>query len=72
MWGQNEERKMSEALDDIKDYRKTVLTELLGQCTPKQQDLFNRMYGSLEAIPEEKIDWAIQQCERTVEKNNTK
>jgi hypothetical protein len=46
-----------------------ILKELLLQCTKDQVELFNRMYGSVDSIKDDKIDWAIQQCERTVEKN---
>jgi len=45
------------------------LRELLAQCTEGQLDLFNRMYRSVDAIPLEKINWAIQQCERTIANN---
>jgi hypothetical protein len=27
------------------------------------------MYGSIETIEDNKIEWAIQQCERTIENN---
>lgn len=60
---------MSEALNKIKDYRKKSLIDLYDQLTPAQQDLFNRMYIDVKEIPDDKIDWAIQQCERTISKN---
>ena len=64
---------MSKTLDDIAvhnaAYRKAQLHELLDQCTEEQRAFFDRMYGSRDTIPEEKIDWAIQQCERTIVKN---
>lgn len=63
---------MSEALNKIKDYRKKSLIDLYDQLTPAQQDLFNRMYVGVEEIPDDKIDWAIQQCERTISKNKQK
>lgn len=63
---------MSEALDKIRNFKSQILQELYDQCTPEQQQLFNRMYESTDQIPEDKIDWAIQQCERTVEKNKRK
>ena len=67
---------MSKILDKIAahnaTYRKTQLHNLLDQCTKEQQAFFDRMYGSRDTIPEEKIDWAIQQCERTITKNETK
>ena len=60
----------SENLKKVKDYRKQLLQELYDQQTDAAKDLFNRMYVSVDKIPEEKIDWAIQQCERTLEKQN--
>ena len=48
------------------------LRKLLSQCTDKQVDIFNRMYKSVDVIPFSKIDWAIQQCERTIVNNNKK
>jgi hypothetical protein len=62
---------MSESLDKIKKYRKQILTELYNQCTESQQTKFNLLYGSLETISEDKIDLAIQVCERTVKSNNS-
>lgn len=45
------------------------LKELLAKCTSEQVDLFNRMYQSVDVIPLDKMNWAIQQAERTIEKN---
>ena len=57
---------------------KKILKKLLPQCTPGEQLMFKRMYchKNLEASPEEaidqmnpeKMDWAITQCESTIEK----
>ena len=44
------------------------LYQLYHQLNKAQQSLFNMMYGSIDTIKEEKIDWAIKQCERTLEK----
>jgi 3-methyladenine DNA glycosylase AlkC len=60
----------SKALEEIELFRKEKLKSLYEQCTKPQQDLFNRMYGSLEQIPPSKIDWAIKQRERTIIKNH--
>ena len=62
----------SKTLEEIELFRKEKLKSLYEQCTKPQQDLFNRMYGSLEKIPLDKVDWAIQQCERTISKNQKK
>ena len=45
------------------------LYQLYHQLNKAQQNLFNMMYGSIDTIKEEKIEWAIKQCERTLEKN---
>ncbi len=63
---------MSEALNKIKEFKLSTLTDLYNQLKPEQQDLFCRLYiGGIEKIEESKIDWAIQQCERTIIKNNS-
>ena len=61
---------------------KEMLKELLAQCTEQQQVMFKRMYSHnnldlpinevVEKMKDEKIDWAITQCERTVENNKIK
>lgn len=61
---------------------KTILKDLLHQCTESQQLLFKRMYShnnlectideAVDNIDSSKIDWAISQCERTVLKNQNK
>jgi hypothetical protein len=60
----------SVVLNRLRLEKKRALVELYNQCTEPQQEIFNRMYGSTDTIPEEKINWAIQQCERTIFKNN--
>ena len=58
----------TKALDEIKEFRCNKLQELLDQCTEPQQNKFFRMYGTLNAheMADDKIDWAIQQCENTL------
>jgi len=63
---------MSEVLNRLKAEKKKILVDLYNQCTDAQQDIFNRMYGSTDNVSDAKMDWAIQQCERTVIKNNEK
>lgn len=48
---------------------RTKLTNLYYQLSEGQKALFNRMYGSIETIEDSKIEWAIQQCVRTIENN---
>ena len=61
---------MSETLKRIDDFEKEQLRLLLNQCTGKQINFFDRMYGSINEIKKEKIPHAIRQCERQIEKNN--
>lgn len=46
-----------------------VLKKLLAQCTEAQRKFFDRLYGSIDKIPYEKMDHAITQAQRSVEKN---
>lgn len=48
---------------------RTKLTNLYYQLTDVQKEFFNRMYGSIETIKDNKIEWAIKQCERTLQNN---
>ena len=75
---------MSEALKKIDEFRANLLRELLSRCTEPQIEIFNKMYGSIDHIIEgrhpndkvqltrketnDKVEWAIQQCERTLNK----
>jgi hypothetical protein len=59
---------------------RTILKDLLAQCTEGQQLLFKRMYSpnnlalpintAVDLMDPDKIDWAITQTERTVAKNS--
>lgn len=56
-----------------------ILKQLLSECTEEQQLMFKKMYSNhhnelpinevVDKMDTDKIDWAISQCERTVEKN---
>lgn len=58
---------------------KDILKGLLSQCTEGQQMMFKKMYShknlelpineAVDKMDSDRIDWAISQCERTVEKN---
>ncbi len=64
---------MSEALEKIEKYKRDILRELFSQCTEKQQEFFDHMYAyGIENMPEDKINWAIKQCENTIKRNNLK
>jgi hypothetical protein len=47
-----------------------VLFELLSQTTIHQQEFFERLYPmGINQIPYEKLNWAIQLCQRAIQKN---
>ena len=63
----------------IKNVAKEMLKELLAECNEGQQLMFKRMYCHknlglpinevVDQMDDDKIDWAITQIERTIEKN---
>lgn len=65
----------------IETQTRKYLKELLEQCTEGQQLMFKRMYSHkdlekdinqvVDDMPESKLDHAVTQCERSVEKNNS-
>ena len=65
----------------LKSATQQILKDLLSQCRKDQQMLFKRMYSHenlelpindvVDQMDEEKMDWAVSQVERTVEKNKT-
>jgi len=67
---------------NIKTLGRDILKDLLSQCTEDQQMLFKRMYSHddlernindvVDQMPDDKINWAISQCERTVYNNAMK
>ena len=68
--------------ETLKNTAKEMLKDLLAQCTNEQQMMFKRMYcyanlelpinEAVDQMADDKIDLAITQCERTVEKNKSK
>lgn len=55
--------------EQTEDFKREKLRGVLSKCTEKQIAFFNRMYGSVETIPVDKMDWAYQQVIRTLEKS---
>lgn len=58
--------------------KKQIIKNLLAKCTPDQQAMFKRMYGSVKEElhnvvdsikPDISLDFVIRQCETTVQKN---
>jgi len=60
----------TKTLNEIREFRNKKLQEMLNQLPKGWVNKFERMYGTTEAslIPEDKIDWAIQQCENSLRK----
>jgi len=71
----------SPALQRIDKFKRDILKELLQECTESQHMNFKRMYShkaldipineAVDKMADDKIDWAICQCETTVKKNKT-
>lgn len=65
----------------LKNAAKIILKDLLAECTEGQQIMFKKMYchknlglsinDAVDQMDDDKIDFAITQAERTVEKNIT-
>ena len=56
--------------EKVRDFKRELVADLLKRCTEKQREFFNKMYGSIETIKENKMRHAYYQCRRTVEKND--
>lgn len=64
--------------ETLKKFARDSLKEGLAKCTDGQQLLFKRMYAHknldmdindvVDSMPAEKLDWAMQQVERTLAK----
>jgi alpha-mannosidase len=64
------------------NFAKERLKNLLTECTDGQQLLFKRMYSNgnlslsiydtVDQMDDHRLDWALSQVERTIEKNNSK
>lgn len=63
--------------DKLQNYARSELKKMLAKCTEPQQLLFKRMYSHsdltldinsvVDNMPEDKLDWAMQQCQRTLQ-----
>ena len=64
---------MSETLDRLKhlelNAKRAALGGLLLRCTGEQTTTFEKFYGRVDSIPENKLNAAILLCERTIAKN---
>lgn len=65
----------------LQNFARNELKKDLAQCTKKQQHLFKQMYGFknidkdinyiVDNMQEEKLDWAMRQVERTLDKRKS-
>lgn len=53
----------------VANVARRALRKKLSKCTFKQKKLFNFMYGSIDEIPLSKLEWAEQQIDRALIKN---
>jgi len=53
----------------VEDFKRAMLRDALAQCTESQQAMFSRLYPG--TVPEDKLENAIDLCERTIRKNLT-
>jgi len=54
----------------VENFKRDELGKLLIHCTEKQQAFFRKIYKSVEEIPEDRINRAVQQVEATIKLNN--
>jgi hypothetical protein len=57
---------------DVVEFLRDKIRNGLSQCTPEQRALFNKMYKSVEEVPDDLLEWALSQVERTIKLYNTK
>lgn len=64
--------------EQLQSFARAELKSNLAQCNEKQKTLFKRMYAEgemelpinevVDRMPESKLDWAMQQVSRTLQK----
>lgn len=68
--------------NELEAFARTTLKSGLAKCTDRERKLFRQMYGHtlpngnvdkvVDLMPSEKLDWAMEQVKRTLEKHNAK
>lgn len=62
----------------LQTFARTMLKTGLAECSKDQQEMFKRIYADdldlhidvvVDRMPENKLDWAMQQIENTIRKN---
>lgn len=61
--------KIQKEQDRVEEYRRQTLKELYLRLHPNQKEIFNKMYVNVDNVTGEQINWAIKQCERTIQAN---
>lgn len=59
----------SDAIKLVNKYQRDLLREMLSECTIPQQEMFARMYVSVDHIALAKIPRAFEQIEATLKEN---
>jgi hypothetical protein len=60
---------MSDFEGKVLKFKRSLVRELLDQCSSVQVKFFNKMYGGIDVIDENSMSHAYRQCQRTIEKN---
>jgi hypothetical protein len=55
-----------EFMKEVEEYKREYLRKELAKCTTAQQEMFARMYKSVDEIPEEKMKRAAEQIAATI------
>ncbi len=66
------ERLLNVSPDRLEKLGREKLRDLLTQCTEGQVQMFNKLYKSVDVIPLDKMNCALNQVERTIAKYNKK
>ena len=61
--------KSSETMTINDVFLRSKMKDMLLCCTEKQQDIFKKMYKSIDKIKSEQMDWAFKQIETTLKNN---
>lgn len=59
----------SPTIKKLLEHKRNTIREMLYKCTEKEIAIFIKMYGSIDHMEEQKMDWAIVQIENTLEKH---
>ena len=75
----NINKKLQEFEEELYRFARETLKDDLSQCSDSQVRLFKNMYSNnspdldintvVDRMPDEKLDWAMQQVERTLDRD---